>query len=468
MRWSEAVTLEFVKIYLKHECLWNPSHPGYKLRYQREQAYSDISAEFKSSTMKSLTVPEIKMKIKNLRTTYVQQVHKILQKSSPDSIYEPSLVWFHEMDRCLKHIPSNRHSNSYTTSQEAPDVDSACQIWVDQELQNTNMDEVNPDPLIPQTDDEYDSAKLDEQPSKVKIERRSSPVYYKKIKKKKLKHRATPRNYSTDSVPQCTKEDEFDIYVLLINVVKMRWSENETYQFVKIYLSHELLWNPEHAAYRLKSKRLKAYREIIAELNETTGILLNETELKIKIKNLRSTYMQEIAKIKHRSGPEWSYKPNMKWFSEWHKHFGGLKKASDDSSTFDSQQDSLDDANQKIWLSSTDNMEEETLEPFPEDDEYTLILKTEPREVPQISESRYQNKKKKIKHRRPSTDCSERTFVDTIDSNIDTAKEDEFDIYGKYIASQLRKMDLQKALRVQLEIQSLVSEARLSGLNGKH
>lgn len=115
----------------------------------------------------------------------------------------------------------------------------------------------------------------------------------------------------------------------------MRWSENETYQFVKIYLSHEHLWNPEHTSYKLKSKRLKAYREIIAELNDTTGILLNETELKIKIKSLRSTYMQEIAKIKQRSGPEWSYKPNMKWFSEWHKRFGGLKKTVEDSSSFD-------------------------------------------------------------------------------------------------------------------------------------
>lgn len=74
------------------------------------------------------------------------------------------------------------------------------------------MDETNPNPLVPQTDDEYDSTKLDEQSSKVKIERRSSPVYYKKIKKKKLKHRVVTRNYSTDSSSQCTKEDEFDIY----------------------------------------------------------------------------------------------------------------------------------------------------------------------------------------------------------------------------------------------------------------
>lgn len=115
MRWSESVTLEFVKIYLKHECLWNPAHTGYKLKYQREKAYGDITSEFKAATSKCLSIPEVKLKIKNLRTTYLQQVHKILQKSSPDSIYEPSLVWFHEMDRCLKHVPSNRHSNSYNT-----------------------------------------------------------------------------------------------------------------------------------------------------------------------------------------------------------------------------------------------------------------------------------------------------------------------------------------------------------------
>lgn len=109
------------------------------------------------------------------------------------------------------------------------------------------------------------------------------------------------------------------------------------------------------------------------------------------------------------------------------------------------------------------------MDPFPDDEEYTLILKTEPREVPHINETRYQNKKKKIKHRRPSLDCSDRTFLGSIDSSIEnSSKEDEFDIYGKYIASQLRKMDLQKALRVQLEIQSLVSEARLSGLDESH
>lgn len=110
-RWSEAVTLEFVKIYLKHECLWNPSHPGYKLKYQRDKAYEEISTKFKDSTLKCLSVTEVKVKIKNLRTTYFQQLNRILQRSNPDSIYEPSLFWFNEMDRCLKYIPTNKHAS---------------------------------------------------------------------------------------------------------------------------------------------------------------------------------------------------------------------------------------------------------------------------------------------------------------------------------------------------------------------
>lgn len=210
MKWSEAVTLEFVKIYLKHECLWNPVHAGYKLKYQREKSYSGIISEFRASTSKTLTVPEVKVKIKNLRTTYVQQVHKILQKSNPDFIYEPSLVWFHEMDKCLKHIPNNRHSNPYNLSQDTPEVDSSCRIWVDQEMPNANTEEQNPDPLVPPTDYEYHDNHLDQQ--KGKKEKYFMSIQ-KKNKIKKVKQKLPTPDCSTDStIETVIKEDEFDIY----------------------------------------------------------------------------------------------------------------------------------------------------------------------------------------------------------------------------------------------------------------
>lgn len=114
MRWSEDVTLKFVKVYLKYEALWNPEHPHYKIRYEREKAYRGIASDF--SAVKNVSVPEIKIKIKHLRTTYSQQVTKILQRSSPSSMYEPTLVWFQEMDRCLKHVQNSRHSSNSTVS----------------------------------------------------------------------------------------------------------------------------------------------------------------------------------------------------------------------------------------------------------------------------------------------------------------------------------------------------------------
>ncbi|CAG4994579.1 unnamed protein product [Parnassius apollo] len=162
--------------------------------------------------MKNLSIPEVKIKIKNLRTTYLQQVQKILQKSSPDSIYEPSLIWFHEMDRCMKHVPTNRNS-LYNNTQETSEVDSSCQIWVDQELENRNIEETYPDPLNAQTDTEYDSSKPDDSISYIKVEKDRTPPTYKKLKKKKIKHRVSEQDYSTDSTTESVAmEDEFDIY----------------------------------------------------------------------------------------------------------------------------------------------------------------------------------------------------------------------------------------------------------------
>lgn len=61
-------------------------------------------------------------------------------------------------------------------------------------------------------------------------------------------------------------------------------------------------------------------------------------------------------------------------------------------------------------------------------------------------------KRKKLKHK---------PIYRTVSNSV---REDEFDIYGKYIASQLRQIDMHRALQLQLEIQSLVSQARMADL----
>lgn len=131
------------------------------------------------------------------------------------------------------------------------------------------------------------------------------------------------------------------------------------------------------------------------------------------------------------------------------------------------QQPEGDDA-QKVWLPDDDdddadcNDDEEPKDPITStpDDNYILLLKTEPDDTksPEI-ETHNVVKTRKRKYN-PSANQPEQSFV-SVDS---TSGEDEFDIYGKYIASQLRRMGLERALRVQLQIQSIVSEARIDHL----
>lgn len=134
--------------------------------------------------------------------------------------------------------------------------------------------------------------------------------------------------------------------------------------------------------------------------------------------------------------------------------------------SFQSQETQEVDSSSHIWVDPEgQNNLEEDFNPDPlvtnSDDDFeslktesTIQIKLESTTSPIPSKK---IKKKKLKHRSHSIQNSE-------DSSFDQTQEDEFDIYGKYIASQLRKMNLQKALRLQLEIQSLVSEARISDI----
>lgn len=88
----------------------------------------------------------------------------------------------------------------------------------------------------------------------------------------------------------------------------------------------------KHEKYKAKTSRMKSYREMISEFKDATGIQLNVVELKIKIKNLRSTYKQELTKIKRRSSPDSTFKSSLKWFALWHKHFASTAKDEADGS----------------------------------------------------------------------------------------------------------------------------------------
>jgi len=114
------------------------------------------------------------------------------------------------------------------------------------------------------------------------------------------------------------------------SVINVRLNEKMTLRFVELYRDQRVLWDKEHEAYNKRTERLRAYRRI-AEAMSVEG--LGVPEVASKIKNIRSTYLQELKKIKDSaqrhlvqseeevaSAP---YVPKLLWFSILDSMIGG-------------------------------------------------------------------------------------------------------------------------------------------------
>lgn len=114
------------------------------------------------------------------------------------------------------------------------------------------------------------------------------------------------------------------------SVINVRLNEKMTLRFVELYRDQRVLWDKEHEAYNKRTERLRAYRRI-AEAMSVEG--LGVPEVASKIKNIRSTYLQELKKIKdsaqrhlvqseeeEASSP---YVPKLLWFSILDSMIGG-------------------------------------------------------------------------------------------------------------------------------------------------
>lgn len=109
MKWSETETLKFVELYRIHECLWNIHSPDYKNKVMKRTAQQDIV--FKMA-MENFGAEEVKQKIKNLRSTYNQEITKIqkskILESNSLNVYVPTIKWFVIMDGFLKNMKRQR------------------------------------------------------------------------------------------------------------------------------------------------------------------------------------------------------------------------------------------------------------------------------------------------------------------------------------------------------------------------
>ena len=73
-KWDSEKTIAFIQEYKTHECLWNFTSPQYRNKQMLEAAYKQNAD---AMGIGGFGIPEVKNKIKNLRSTYAQEMKKI-------------------------------------------------------------------------------------------------------------------------------------------------------------------------------------------------------------------------------------------------------------------------------------------------------------------------------------------------------------------------------------------------------
>ncbi|KAH8373719.1 hypothetical protein KR200_003305, partial [Drosophila serrata] len=136
-RFSDERTLKFVELYGREPCLWN-KRPY--LRRARNAAYRRIQAGINADTepMESLiTIQGIRIKIKNLRTSYHQELKKI--RTIPG--YSPKAPWFSPLHKFLYEFVDTAEK----TTPSAPPL-KRLQIRLTRLKSIKQQNEIKPDP----------------------------------------------------------------------------------------------------------------------------------------------------------------------------------------------------------------------------------------------------------------------------------------------------------------------------------
>jgi hypothetical protein len=86
----------------------------------KDSALLQLRDELLLSGLEVPSLTYLKTKIKNLKATYRQELHKVLESTTSgkgtDDVYEPKLVWFKLADSFLRNVTISRPSSSNLVS----------------------------------------------------------------------------------------------------------------------------------------------------------------------------------------------------------------------------------------------------------------------------------------------------------------------------------------------------------------
>lgn len=224
-----------------------------------------------------------------------------------------------------------------------------------------------------------------------------------------------------------------------------RWGDYDTIRFVELYEKAECLWNFQHNDYKNKKARESAYQIIVQEMN-IPGF--DVTELKYKIKNIRSTYAQERLKLK-KAGVRMNKSYTLKWFPIADRFLGRVVAVKSSTSSVEKE-----------------NTKEEVSKIETEIDNSSSQVEVEIQNISQKSNC-FKESKRKRKSEIHSEIEEETEKSQEINCFVKNKIDDEFYYFGNNVACQLRELPLQEALICQTKIMEILTQQRIASIKSR-
>ncbi|GBP63007.1 hypothetical protein EVAR_43755_1 [Eumeta japonica] len=240
-----------------------------------------------------------------------------------------------------------------------------------------------------------------------------------------------------------------------------KWSSEQTSKFIALYREQECLWRIDSMEYRNKKMRDDALNRISQGMQMSA---LTIEDVKKKIKHLRSTYLMELRKVEKCFDSSTVYTPSLSWYKEMDDFIRDVtvKRSICNISSRAVGEFLVNDSDIQTEYEQDlqDQQEDQAAESDEGDFSKSLQASTSfgINPLPDI-------KLKKTRLRKFNSLIDElKTFVDETKGRKEN---DEFDIFGKHVAVQLRSLPLEEALIVQKKIQSVITHSRINSLKGQ-
>nr|XP_026494499.1 uncharacterized protein LOC113399567 [Vanessa tameamea] len=194
---------------------------------------------------------------------------------------------------------------------------------------------------------------------------------------------------------------------------KKNWSKNEVFKLIARYKHYRELWDTKSIEYRNTLKRRNAHSKLAAEFKTTIA------EIGRKIRILRSQFFYEYKKMyndedEYESSSQSAYVTKWKYYEPLQFILVSKEDMVDGSDLLDYNKDIFEDSSSKVSQDSNSDSED--------DNEPQILI---------VSQKR--------KRSNSSTDSSNNQS----DPNFQVDN-DEFQIFGNYVANELRAMHYEK------------------------